>query len=103
MALRRLQSLHKPIVGNPNIFAKYNKTIHMYIEEGSIRKMTKEETKKNIRQNRVFSTHPVFHQLMLDMTVKYKNKSLKIPSDWKHLLFVGADSIFEDTTTVDTY
>ena len=81
MALRRLQSLHKPIVGNPNIFAKYNKTIHMYIEEGSIRKMTKEETKKNIRQNRVFSNHPVFHQLMLDMTVKYKNKSLKIPSD----------------------
>ena len=39
----------------------------------------------------------VFHWLMFDMVGKYKNKNLKIPSDWDHLYFFGADSTFEDT------
>ena len=43
MALRRLRSLHKRFLGNPDLFEKYKETINIYIKEGYTGKMIKEE------------------------------------------------------------
>ena len=61
MALRRLKSLHKWFLGNPDLFEKYKETINTYIKEGYARKMTKEETIYTSGKGWYLPHHPVFH------------------------------------------
>ena len=83
MTLRRLRSLHKQFLGNPDLFEKYKKTINTYIKEGYARKMTKEETMNTSDKTWYLPHHPVFHsqksgkvQVVFDAAAKYKGKSL---------------------------
>ena len=61
MALRRLRSLHKRFLGNPDLFEKYKETINTNIKEGHARKMTKEETINTSDKTWYLPHHPVFH------------------------------------------
>ena len=83
MALRRLRSLHKWFLGNPDVFEKYRETINTYIKKCYLRKMIKEETIDTSDKIWYLPHHPVFHPqkqgkvwVVLDPATKYKGKSL---------------------------
>ena len=61
MALRRLRSLHKRFLVNPDLFEKYKEIIITYIKEGYARKMTKEETINTSDKTWHLPHHPIFH------------------------------------------
>ena len=92
MALRRLRSLHKRFLGNPDLFEKYKETINTYIKKGYARKMTKEETINTSDKTWYLPHHPVFHpqkpekmRVVFGAAAKYKSKSLNKE------LFTGPD------------
>lgn len=92
MALRRLRSLHKRFLGNPDHFEKYKETINTYIKEGYPRKMTKEKTINISDETCHLPHHPVFHpqkpgkvRVVFDAAAKYNCKSLN------KKLFFGPD------------
>ena len=60
MALRRLKSLHKRFLGNPDLSEKYKETINTYIKEGYARRMTKEKTINASDKTCYLPHHPVF-------------------------------------------
>ena len=83
MAMRRLRSLHKRFLGNPDLFEKYNEIINTYIKYGYARKMTKEETINTSNKTWYLPHHPVFHpqkpgkvRAVFNAAAKYKGKSL---------------------------
>ena len=61
MALRRLRSLHKRFLRNPDLLEKYKETINIYIKEGYARKMIKEEAINTSDKTWYLPHHPVFH------------------------------------------
>ena len=90
-ALRRLRSLHKWFLGNPDLFEKYKKIINTFLKEGYARKMTK-ETINTSDKTCYLPHHPVFHpqkpgkvRVVFDAAAKYKGKSLNKE------LFTGPD------------
>ena len=92
MALRRLRSLHKRFLGNPDLFEKYKETINTYIKESYARKMTNEETINTSGKTWYLLHHPVFHpqkpgkvRVVFDAAGKYKGKS------FNKELFTGPD------------
>ena len=81
MALRRLRSLHKRFLGNPDLCEKCKETINTYIKEGYARKMIKEEAINTSDKTCYLPHHPVFHPqkperwewcLMLQQNIKAK-------------------------------
>ena len=83
MAFRKLRSLHKRFLGNPDLFEKYKETINTYIKEGYARKMTEEETINTSDKTRCLPHHPGFHpqkpgkvQMKFNAATEYKGKSL---------------------------
>ena len=92
IALRRLRSLHKLFLENPDLFEKYKETINTHIKEAYARKMTKEETKNTSDKTWYWPHHPVFHPQKLGkvravfyVDAKYKGKGLNKE------LFTGPD------------
>ena len=92
MALRRLRSLHKRFLGNPDFFEKYKETVNTYIKESYTRKMTKEETINTSDKTWYLPDHSVFHpqkpekvRVVFHATAKYKGKNLNKE------LFTGPD------------
>lgn len=83
MTFRKLRSLHKRFLGNPDLFEKYEETINIYTKEGYARKMIKEETINTSDKTRYLPLHPVFHpqnpgevRVVFDSAAKHKGKSL---------------------------
>ena len=83
MVLRRLRSLHKRFLGNPDLFEKYKETINTYIKKGCARKMTNEETINTSGKTWYLLHHLVFHpqkpgkvRVVFDAAGKFGGKSL---------------------------
>ena len=83
VAEKRLKSLKKKFINDPELETKYRKTMAEYIEKGFARKLTKEEAEAKIGKTNYLSHHHVINKnkpekvrVVFDAAAKFEDTSL---------------------------